>query len=68
MIQDREDARQVAVDAAEEAAIVGLPPATRRDVLARAASIDATVEFLGGGGEVRLVVPLPAGTEDGAAG
>jgi two-component system sensor histidine kinase DegS len=67
MIQDREDARQAAVEAAEEAAIVGLPPATRRDILARAASIDATVEFPAGGGEVRLVVPLPAGTEGGDA-
>jgi two-component system sensor histidine kinase DegS len=67
MIQDREDARQSAVDAAEEAAIVALPPATRRDVLARAASIDATVEILAGGGEIRLVVPLPAPSEDGDA-
>ncbi len=64
MIQDRADAHQAAVEAAEEAAIVVLPPSTRRDVLARAASIDATIEFPGGGGEVRLVVPLPADADN----
>jgi two-component system sensor histidine kinase DegS len=64
MIEDRKEAHQAAVEAAEEAAIVPLPAATRRDVLARAASIDATVELLGGGGELRLVVPLPAAAED----
>jgi two-component system, NarL family, sensor histidine kinase DegS len=66
MIQDREDARQAAVVAAEEAAIVPLPAATRRDVQSRAASIDATAEFLAGGGEMRLVVTLPVNEGTGA--
>ena len=58
MIQDRHDARQAQVEAAEQAAIVVLPPAPRRDIMERAGSIGATVEILAGGGEVRLVVPL----------
>ena len=59
MIQDRHEARTAAVAAAEEAAIVVLPAAARRDILERAGSIGATVEILAGGGELRLVVPLP---------
>ena len=67
MIQDRHDARDAAVEAAEQAAIVVLPPQARRDVLERAGSIGATVEIGGGGGELHLVVALPAaGGEDGA--
>jgi two-component system sensor histidine kinase DegS len=68
MIQDRADAHQAAVAAAEEAAVLRLPASTRRDVLARAASIDATIEFADGGAEVLLVVPLPAEAEDEAGG
>ena len=60
MIADRHDARTAAVAAAEEAAIVVLPAAARRDILERAGSIGATVEILASGGELRLVVPLPA--------
>jgi two-component system, NarL family, sensor histidine kinase DegS len=60
MITDRHDARTAAVAAAEEAAIVVLPAAARRDILERAGSIGATVEILAGGGELRLVVPLPS--------
>jgi two-component system sensor histidine kinase DegS len=71
MIQDRHEARTAAVAAAEEAAIIVLPNAARRDILERAGSIGATVEILAGGGEVRLVVPLPApdaaASEDEAA-
>ena len=65
MIQDRHDRRQAKVEAAAEAAIVPLPATTRRDVSERAASIGATVEILAGGGELRLVVPLPPVEEDG---
>jgi hypothetical protein len=66
MIQDRHDARDAKVEAAEQAAIVVLPPQARRDVLERAGSIGATVEITGGGGELRLVVALPpADQEDG---
>ncbi len=65
MIQDRHDRRQAKVEAALEEAIVSLPQQTRRDVSDRAASIGATVEILAGGGELRLVVPLPPLEEDG---
>ncbi len=67
MIQDRHDARQAAVEAAEAAAVVILPDVTRRDVIGRAETIGATVEILGGGCELRLVVPLKVGaaTEEG---
>jgi two-component system sensor histidine kinase DegS len=66
MIQDRHEARTVAVAAAEQAAIIVLPNAARRDILERAGSIGASVEILEGGGEVRLVVPLPAADEQAA--
>jgi hypothetical protein len=66
MIQDRHDARDAAVEAAEQAAIVVLPAQARRDVLERAGSIGATVEIGGGGGELHLVVALaPVDEEDG---
>jgi two-component system sensor histidine kinase DegS len=67
MIQDRHDKRQARIDAAAEAAVVALPALTRRDVSDRAATIGATVEILAGGGELLLVVPLPAAEEDGGA-
>jgi hypothetical protein len=60
MIQDRHDARQAALAAAEAAAIVVLPAATQRDVTERAGVIGATVEIVAGGGEVHLVVPIEA--------
>jgi two-component system sensor histidine kinase DegS len=60
MIQARHDAREAQVAAAAAAAIVVLPDGPRRDIMQRAASIGATVEILAGGGEIRLVVPLPA--------
>ncbi len=66
MIQDRHDARDAAIEAAEVAAIIILPPDARRDVLERAGSIGATVEIGAGGGELHLVVALPSvGQEDG---
>ena len=68
MIQDRHDARAVADAAAVEAAIIVLPAPVRRDIGERAASIGATVEVLAGGGEVRLVVPLPPPGEAGGEG
>ena len=69
MIQDRHDARRTAIDAAEAAAVVVLPPLTRRDVVARAESIGASIEILQGGGELRLTVPLrSAGSGEGAGG
>jgi two-component system, NarL family, sensor histidine kinase DegS len=66
MIQDRHDARDAAVVAAEQAAIVVLPAAACRDAQERAGSIGARVEIGGGGSELLLVVPLPpADGEDG---
>ena len=67
MIQDRHDAREAAKDAAQAASVVSLPAATRRDALERAASIGAIVEFLEGGSEVRLLVPISGAGEGGEA-
>jgi two-component system, NarL family, sensor histidine kinase DegS len=67
MIQDRHDARQAAAEAAVAAAVVSLPAVTRRDAVERASSIGAIVEFLEGGGETRLLVPIStAGADAGA--
>ena len=68
MIQDRHDARDAAVEAAEQAAIVVLSAAARRDAQERAGSIGARVEIGGGGGELLLVVPLPTADEEGGQG
>jgi hypothetical protein len=65
MIQDRHDARDAAIAAAEEAAIVVLPPQARRDVMERAGSIGARVDITGGGAELHLVVALPPAEEGG---
>jgi two-component system sensor histidine kinase DegS len=59
MIRERHEARAAAVVAAEEAAIVALPNAARREVLERAAAIGARVELGAGGGELQLFVALP---------
>jgi two-component system sensor histidine kinase DegS len=67
MIQERHDARQAIIDAAEQSAIVVLPPATAREVAERAASIGAELEVRSGGGEVRLAVPLPAAEGTGGS-
>ena len=58
MIQDRHDARHAADAAAERAAILVLPASTKREITDRAAAIGATVEYLAGGAELHLVVPL----------
>ncbi|HEU0244185.1 MAG TPA: histidine kinase [Candidatus Limnocylindrales bacterium] len=69
MIEERHEARTAAFAAAEEAAIIVLPTAARRDILERAGSIGATVEVLADGSELRLVVPLPpVDAGDGDAG
>jgi hypothetical protein len=67
MIQDRHDARDAAVAAANEAAIVVLPAGARRDVTERAASIGARVEIGPAGDELHLAVTLPATEGDEAA-
>jgi two-component system sensor histidine kinase DegS len=66
MIQDRHDARKAAITAARAAAVLELPASTRRDVSDRATSIGGRIEMLAGGGELRLLVPLP--TEGSATG
>jgi len=63
MIQDRHDARDAAVAAAAEAAVVVLPATARRDVLERAASIGARVEIGAGGSELHVSVALPSAEE-----
>ncbi len=63
MIQDRHDDRNAALEAAEQAAIVVLPQAALRDAEERAASIGGRLEILAGGGELRLVIPLPVAAE-----
>jgi two-component system sensor histidine kinase DegS len=68
MIQERHDAREAARVAAEQAAIVELPGATMRDLTDRASSIGGRVELLRGGGEVRLLVPLPRETSETTGG
>ncbi len=59
MIQERHNARQAVIEAAETAAIVVLPAATQRDITERAGSIGATAQVLAGGGELRVLVALP---------
>jgi two-component system, NarL family, sensor histidine kinase DegS len=59
MIQERHNARQAVIEAAETAAIVVLPPATQRDITERAGTIGATAQVLAGGGELRVLVALP---------
>jgi Na+(H+)/acetate symporter ActP len=65
MIQDRHDARDAAVAAAEAAANLPLPPTVRRNIAERAAAVGAAVEIVDAG-EVRIVVGLTEA--DGAAG
>ncbi len=69
MIQDRHDARLALAEAAKTAAIVELPEqrrgATSRTARRRSA---ATRSCIAGGGELRVVVPLPKEpTEGGGA-
>jgi hypothetical protein len=44
-----------------------MPQATRRELADRAAAIGGSLEFVGGGGEVRLVVPLGSPASEGGA-
>jgi two-component system sensor histidine kinase DegS len=60
MIQERHDDRDAAVAAAEAAAVIALSAATRRDLAERAGAIGATLDLPGSGGEVRMVIQLPA--------
>ncbi|HEY6568779.1 MAG TPA: histidine kinase [Candidatus Limnocylindrales bacterium] len=68
MIMQRHEDRKAAVEAAEAAAIVELPAAVLRDVTDRASSIGGRVEMLAGGGELRVLVPLPRESDATTAG
>jgi len=57
MIQDRHDARDAAVAAAESAANLLLPATVRRNIAERAAAVGATIEIIDAG-EVRISVAL----------
>lgn len=63
MVEDRREAHEAAMEAAETAAHLVLPPGVRRDVAERAAAIGAVLE-IGDSGELRVTVPL---SETGAA-
>jgi two-component system sensor histidine kinase DegS len=66
MIQDRHDARQAMTEAAKVAAIVELPTSVWRTASDRASSIGGHAEMVAGGGELRVVLPLPKEATDGA--
>lgn len=68
MIEDRRASRAAAVEAARVAALVTLPASVRREIVERAATIDATLEFRDEGSEMRIVVPLPEPDEPTAGG
>lgn len=57
MIQDRHDAHDAAIAAAEAAAQLSLPAAVRRDLAERAAAVGASVEVVDDG-QVRITVEL----------
>ena len=59
MIEDRRADERDAAAAAIRESIIVLPPATWREIQARAASIGVLAELLGEGGEVRLVATMP---------
>lgn len=68
MIEDRRASRAAAAEAARLAALVTLPASVRREIADRAASIEASLEILAEGSEVRVVVALPAPAETPADG
>ncbi len=70
MIQERHDARDACIAAAQAAAIVELPAATRREIADRAASIGGRIEVARPGRRAAPLVPLPPeddGTRAGGA-
>jgi len=58
MVETRRAAHEAAVQAARDAAVVHLPADVRRELAARAATIDAALTIDQRTGELRLVVPL----------
>jgi hypothetical protein len=60
MMEDRRADRRAKADAARSAARITLPDNTWREIRQRAATIGVTADLLSDGGELRLVVDLPA--------
>ena len=60
MFEERLADERAAAEAAIRESIVALPAANWREIQGRAASIGVTAELLAEGGEVRLVVDIPA--------
>ena len=60
MLEERRADERDAAEAAVRDAVVVLPPSTWREIQGRAASVGVTVELLGDGSELRLVVEVPA--------
>ncbi len=64
MMEDRRADARTAAESALREAIVKLPPATWREIQARAATLGLTVELAADGAELRLLAELPStGTE-----
>jgi len=59
MIESRKAAHEAAAEAARAAAVVSLPPAVRKEIAARASTIDARLTLDDESGSLTLVVPLP---------
>lgn len=65
MMAERRQQAEAAASAAREAAIVGLPPDSWREIQQRAATLGITTELADGGGELRIGVEL-AGLDEHA--
>jgi hypothetical protein len=63
MMEDRRADRRAKADAARDAARIALPPHAWREIQQRAATIGVEADLLSDGGELRLVVDLPAAVE-----
>ena len=66
MMDERREAADAAAEAARSSAIVVLPAAAWREIQQRAATVGVTAELVGDGGELRISVDLPPGS-DGSA-
>jgi two-component system, NarL family, sensor histidine kinase DegS len=68
MMDERHEDERAAAEAARNAAIVTLPPATWREIRERAATLGVTVELRDGGGTLRVATPaeLASGTARGS--
>ncbi len=60
MLEERRSAERDVAEAARRAAIVALPDATWREIKGRATTVGIVAELLDSGGDLRLVLDLPA--------